>query len=126
MIIALEKHLVVPSVLRAWSAVPTALEDWTAPFSQGVLGERLMSRRPGRLQDMDDQGPPGGSGMLSQRYLRWTMEMVGVERVTYSTDYPFIDTGNGLARSSLEDADITVQTRERIAHGNWDELTGHL
>jgi uncharacterized protein len=29
-----------------------------------------------------------GSGILSQRYLRWTIEVVGVDRVMYSVDYP--------------------------------------
>jgi uncharacterized protein len=64
-----------------------------------------------------------GSGMLSQRYLRWTIETVGVERVMYATDYPFMYAGDGGARQFLEQADIDPGEREKIAHGNWERLT---
>lgn len=29
------------------------------------------------------------SGLFSQRYLRWAMEVVGVDNILFSTDYPF-------------------------------------
>lgn len=30
-----------------------------------------------------------GSGTVSERYLRWTAEVVGTDRMLYSTDYPY-------------------------------------
>jgi uncharacterized protein len=30
------------------------------------------------------------SGILSQRYLRWAMEVIGVQRILFATDYPFV------------------------------------
>lgn len=69
-------------------------------------------------------------GILSERYLRWTIEVVGVDRVMYATDYPHLtssdgqlDAANGRARSFLEQAPMSSQDREKIAHGNWERLT---
>lgn len=50
-----------------------------------------------------------GSGTVSERYLRRTAEVVGTDRMLYSTDYPytfgtrpggfpFLDTSGGVAR----------------------------
>ncbi len=64
-----------------------------------------------------------GSGILSQRYLRWTIEVVGVDRVMYSVDYPYIPLPDGAARRFLEEADLDPADREKIAHGNWERLT---
>lgn len=67
-----------------------------------------------------------GSGDLSDRYLRWTIDVVGVERIMYATDYPFVDTGADQARRFLENANLTDTERNAIAHGNWERLTAHL
>ncbi|MEV5721571.1 amidohydrolase family protein [Amycolatopsis mediterranei] len=64
-----------------------------------------------------------GSGDLSDRYLRWAIDVVGVERIMYATDYPFVDTGAGQARRFLENADLSNAERDAIAHGNWERLT---
>lgn len=67
-----------------------------------------------------------GSGQLSDRYLRWTIEMVGIDRILYATDYPFIDNGAGKARRFLEHTDVSDDDRKKIAHGNWEQLTAHI
>jgi len=67
-----------------------------------------------------------GSGMLSHRYLNWSREVVGADRILYATDYPFIDVGAGQARKFLEEADTTEAERAAIGHGNWERLTAHL
>jgi predicted TIM-barrel fold metal-dependent hydrolase len=67
-----------------------------------------------------------GSGDTSDRSLAWTKEIVGVDRILYATDYPFIDNSSGLARSFLTNADLTDQEKEAIGHGNWERLTAHL
>ena len=65
-----------------------------------------------------------GSGINSERYLRWTVEVVGADRIMFSSDYPFVWTGapDGSRRflqaaPGLSDADC-----EKIAHGNWERL----
>jgi predicted TIM-barrel fold metal-dependent hydrolase len=63
------------------------------------------------------------SGIHSHRYLRWTIDVVGVERVMYAADYPFLDAGEGGARTFLEQAPLSFEDKERIAHGNWERLT---
>lgn len=76
-----------------------------------------------------------GSGTLSERYLRWTAEVVGTDRMLYSTDYPytfgtrpggfpFLDTSGGAARKFLEQAPFTAEEKAAIGSGNWQRLTG--
>ena len=62
------------------------------------------------------------SGILSQRYLRWTLEVLGAERIMFSTDYPYQVAGDGGARRFLMQAPISDEDRAKIAHGNWDRL----
>ncbi|WP_336156693.1 amidohydrolase family protein [Amycolatopsis sp. VC5-11] len=78
-----------------------------------------------------------GSGTVSERYLRWAAEVVGTERMLYSTDYPYtfgtrpggfpyLDTSGGVARSFLEKAPFSEDEKAAIGSGNWERLTGHL
>ena len=78
-----------------------------------------------------------GSGTVSERYLRWTAEVVGTDRMMYSTDYPytfgtrpggypFLDTSGGVGRSFLEQAPFTQEEKAAIGAGNWERLTGHV
>ncbi|MBV8349638.1 MAG: amidohydrolase family protein, partial [Mycolicibacterium sp.] len=62
------------------------------------------------------------SGIFSQRYLRWAIEVVGVDRIMFSTDYPFRFAPDGGSRRFLEEADLTDGDRDKIASGNWDRL----
>ena len=62
------------------------------------------------------------SGLFSQRYLRWAIEVLGVDRILMSTDYPFLTTPPGGARQFLEQADLSDESRSKIASGNWDRL----
>lgn len=78
-----------------------------------------------------------GSGTVSERYMRWTAEVVGTDRMMYSTDYPYtyglrpdgfpyIDTSNGVGRSFIEQAPFSDEEKAAIASGNWERLTGHV
>ena len=62
------------------------------------------------------------SGMLSHRYLRWTTELVGVDRILFSTDYPYESASLHGARAFLDAADLTTTDREAVAHDNWQRL----
>ena len=62
------------------------------------------------------------SGILSQRYLRWATEVVGIERLIYSTDYPYVPASLHGSRQFLEEAALSEADREKIASGNWDQL----
>lgn len=67
-----------------------------------------------------------GSGLMSTRYLRWTAEVIGVDRILYATDYPFIPTGGGRAREFLKSAALTDSEKTAVGSGGWDQLTAHL
>jgi predicted TIM-barrel fold metal-dependent hydrolase len=66
------------------------------------------------------------SGMLSQRYLRWAAEVVGIDRILFSSDYPFVIAPEGGARAFLEEAPISAADRVKIASGNWDRLCASI
>ncbi len=63
---------------------------------------------------------PGG--VFSQRYLRWAIEVMGVDRILFATDYPYRFVPDGGARRFLEDADLSDAERAKIASGNWDRI----
>ncbi len=99
----------------------------------GVLRDMAGLERP--LADYFRQNFwVAGSGTVSERYLRWTAEVVGTDRMLYSTDYPytfgtrpggfpFLDTSGGVARSFLENAPFTDEEKIAIGSGNWERLT---
>ena len=63
------------------------------------------------------------SGMFSQSYLQRSIEILGLDRIMMSTDYPFRFAPNGGARAFLRDAAISEEGKTKIAHGNWERLT---
>ena len=67
---------------------------------------------------------PGG--ISSHKYLRWSLETVGAERIMYASDYPFNTERAGSARRFLDTAPVDEADRERIAHRNWEELVAGI
>jgi predicted TIM-barrel fold metal-dependent hydrolase len=67
---------------------------------------------------------PGG--VYSQRYLRWAVEVVGVERVMFATDYPYQPGPEGGVEHFLQAAGLEPADRERIAAGNWDSVVAGI
>ena len=71
-----------------------------------------------------------GSGTLSERYLRWTADVVGIERMLYATDYPYtfgtgdavLETSGGRARAFLHDAPFLDSAKRAIGADNWRGL----
>ena len=66
------------------------------------------------------------SGIWSPRYLRWAIEVLGAERILFSTDYPYLLTTDGGARRFLEEADLSDTDKAAIAHGNWERLVADI
>ena len=65
-----------------------------------------------------------GSGMWSEAYLLACLEIVGPERLLFSTDYPYQYRPGGQARHFLQSVRLSEPDREALAHGNWERLTG--
>ena len=63
------------------------------------------------------------SGMWSQAYLQRALEIVGPERLLFSTDYPYQYRPGGQARSFLQETALSADQKELFAHGNWERLT---
>ena len=61
------------------------------------------------------------SGVFSQRYLHWTREVLGIERILFSTDYPFLLEPGGV-RPFLEAANLSDEDKNSVAHANWDRM----
>jgi predicted TIM-barrel fold metal-dependent hydrolase len=65
-------------------------------------------------------------GVYSQRYLRWAVEVVGVERILFATDYPYRPGPDGGVEHFLQSAGLDQADQERIAAGNWDALVAGI
>jgi uncharacterized protein len=65
-------------------------------------------------------------GVYSRRYLRWAIEVVGVERVLFATDYPYRPGPDGGVASFLESTGLDQADQERVASGNWEALVAGI
>ncbi|PZQ58689.1 MAG: amidohydrolase [Sphingomonas taxi] len=65
-----------------------------------------------------------GSGMWSDTYLRRCLEIVGPDRLLFSTDFPYQYRPGGEARRFLENVDLDDAARRGFAFANWERLTG--
>ena len=63
-----------------------------------------------------------GSGIYHLPYLLSAIEIMGIDRVLYATDYPFVYHPDGLARHFLETAPLSAADKAKIAHGNAERL----
>ena len=61
------------------------------------------------------------SGILSGRYLQNAVEVMGIDRIMFSVDYPYVSAPN--ARAFLANADLSELDKAKFAHGNWERLT---
>lgn len=65
------------------------------------------------------------SGMFSESYLKRAVEIVGMERILFSTDYPYQYRPGRTARGFLEKVEMSEGDREMFASGNWRRLMGN-
>ena len=63
------------------------------------------------------------SGMFSQSNLHHAIEVVGIDRILFSTDYPYQYRPGGGPKHFLEQLSISHDEKEKLAHGNWEHLT---
>ncbi len=126
-----DRHPALQVIAGHWGEVVLFYLDHT-----GVMAHNAKLERP--LADYFRQNFwVTGSGTVSERYLRWTAEVVGTDRMMYSTDYPYtygtrpggyplLDTSGGVGRSFLAHAPFTAAEKAAIGSGNWERLTGHV
>ena len=63
------------------------------------------------------------SGMFSDTYLRRAIEVVGVDRILFSTDFPYQYRPGRDARRFIDGLNLDQAAKEKFAHGNWARLT---
>ncbi len=63
------------------------------------------------------------SGMGNELYFRHALDVVGIDRILFSADYPYQYRPGGAPRQFLEQLAISAEDKEKIAHGNWERLT---
>lgn len=66
------------------------------------------------------------SGMLNPTSLQHAIDLFGIERVLFSTDYPFEQASYSGARAFLENAELHEDYKNLIAFGNWQRLTSDI
>jgi predicted TIM-barrel fold metal-dependent hydrolase len=64
------------------------------------------------------------SGMFSETYLQRCIEIVGIDRILFSTDYPYQYRPGRDARRFLESTSLDDAGKAKFAHLNWQRLTG--
>jgi predicted TIM-barrel fold metal-dependent hydrolase len=91
---------------------------------------QLLANAAGLPRNLDDYARNNliitPSGILSNRYLGWAAEVVGADRIVFSTDYPFEPASQGGAEDFLAAAELSAHERNLVASGNWDRLRGGI
>lgn len=64
------------------------------------------------------------SGMFMPHYLQRALEVVGPERLLFSTDYPYQYRAGGDARRFLDACGLEGEAKAGFAGANWERLTG--
>lgn len=73
-----------------------------------------------------DQAYITAGGVYSQRYLRWSVEVAGADRVMFASDFPYQSCPEGGCQQFLEGAGLDPADVERVAYGNWDRLVAGI
>ena len=63
------------------------------------------------------------SGMFSHPYLQRSVEIIGTDRILFSTDYPYQYRPGRDARNFLEAIELGKEDKEKFAFANWEKLT---
>ena len=63
------------------------------------------------------------SGMFSHTYLQRSIEILGIDRLLFSADYPYQYRPGRDARNFLEAAELSKEDKEKFAYANWERLS---
>lgn len=63
------------------------------------------------------------SGMFSHSYLQRSVEIIGIDRILFSADYPYQYRQGRDARNFLEATELSKEEKEKFAFANWERLT---
>lgn len=107
-------------ILGHWGEVVLFYEERLKALS------RVTKLRRTVVETMRENLYVAPSGMFSQSNFQHALEVVGIDRVLFSTDYPYQYRPGGGPRHFLERLSGSIEDKEKIAHGNWERLTGGI
>ncbi|MCL4638308.1 MAG: amidohydrolase family protein [Pseudosphingobacterium sp.] len=64
------------------------------------------------------------SGMFSHDYLQRSLEIIGIDRILFSSDYPYQYRHGHDARNFLEATALSDEDKRKFAFANWEQLIG--
>ncbi|MBX5181482.1 MULTISPECIES: amidohydrolase family protein [unclassified Rhizobium] len=64
------------------------------------------------------------SGMFNPAYLQQAVNAVGIDRILFSTDYPYQYRPGGDARRFVDVLELDDVSKSKFAYRNWERLTG--
>ena len=62
------------------------------------------------------------SGLFSERYMRWSLEILGAEHILFSTDYPYQQASRDAVAGLFGSPALSDVDRENIGWRNWKRL----
>ena len=66
------------------------------------------------------------SGMFNESNFCHALEIVGIDRLLFSTDYPYQYRPGGGPKNFLQQLSVSHEDKEKIAHGNWERLVNGI
>ena len=120
-------RLIVAGVFDELPDLQIVLGHWgeTAAFfleRANIMTSQLPAGRKSVADCFRQHFYVAGSGIYHLPYLLSAIEIMGIDRVLYATDYPFVYYPDGQARRFLEDAPLSAADKAKIAHGNAERL----
>ena len=119
-------HLVLSGVLDRYPQLQFILGHWgeMVPF----FLDRINAELPQRVTKLDrpfidyfhDNVYITPSGMFSQAQLQYCREMLSIDRILFSTDYPILPMAG--STGFLDEANIPDEYKRKIAHENAERL----
>lgn len=123
-------RLILSGVLDRFPDLQLILGHWGEVVLFYLERLELLARAaklPRSFQDYArEQVHVGPSGLFSHRYLRWATEVVGIDRILFSTDHPFGGRDPAEVRAFLADAALSDEDREKMAGDNWDRIVAGI
>lgn len=65
-------------------------------------------------------------GVYSERYLQWAVEVAGIQRIMFATDYPYRPGPLGGVSEFLRRTGLSPADQDLIASGNWERLVAGI
>lgn len=123
----------------AWRSLACSTVSRTCGSSLDTWGEVMLSflERSDQLARRAKLGRSFGEyvrhnayitagGVCGHHYIRWAIEVVGIERVMFASDHPCQSGPEGGVQHFMERAGLDPAEQQMVASGNWDRLIAEI